>query len=255
MNKIIRLLTGLLFALLLMTSSYVNALTLTIPDVNSSPSETIDCQLLVEDFNNVGGLQLYVEYDTTKLVFDTSVNDLQSPHLLGWETNVIDGRIIMIWVGQALTLADGETLASFSLLAKPNATQSAEINFSGINELVDYAGELISLTLNNGIISFTPLDADDDDGALPLAFSLGQNYPNPFNPSTKIDFTVNDYSQRFTFRVFNMAGQIIEERDLGVLSVGAHPIHYYGEGLASGLYLYEVSSNTQKASKLMLLVK
>lgn len=256
MNKQARLLTVILFALLLITPSFASALALSVSSADGSPSETITLDVTTDGIENIVALQVYIDIDPAVLDFVSVDSDV----ITSWLTNYNSGRIsiVMDQFSTPVTLSADEVLFTVTVQAKPDASGTTEISFinNAVNQIVFVDQDVNEFfpDLNNGTITFAPLDVDDDP-ALPKAFSVGQNYPNPFNPSTKIDVTVNEHSDRYIFRVYNAAGQLVEERDLGVLSVGDHPITFSGERLPSGVYMYNVSSGTQTASKIMMLVK
>ena len=259
MSKRFSVLTGILLALCLIVPSLSAAVTLTITDAEASPSEMITIQVLAEGLTDVVGGQLFIQFDTTRIINDTATihASMESDYLAGWLTNVKNGRIILNWadVSLPITVPDNEPLFSFTLQAKATASGSADLQFVRFNEMVDYEANILDLTLNDGVINFTPLDVDDGGGALPLSFSLGQNYPNPFNPSTRIDLTIDKQADRFLFEVFDVSGRLIERRDLGILTTGEHVIGFTGENLPSGVYMYRISSDRQSSSKLMVLLK
>ena len=97
------------------------------------------------------------------------------------------------------------------------------------------------------------------DEALPREFDLAQNYPNPFNLSTVIEFTV-DRRNDFTLTVYNILGQEIRRRRLGNLSSGLHRVTWdgldkTGREVASGVYLYRLSTDTHHLTRKMVLLK
>jgi hypothetical protein len=92
-----------------------------------------------------------------------------------------------------------------------------------------------------------------------LALTLGQNYPNPFNPSTKIPFTV-ETAGRVVVRVFDVRGAQVATIFDGVLGEGRHTLEWSGRDdagrpVASGLYLYALTTGKRTLSRKMLLVK
>ncbi len=94
----------------------------------------------------------------------------------------------------------------------------------------------------------------------PFAFLLEQNYPNPFNPTTTIKFQIPN-SNFVTLRVFDLLGKVVatlvnEEMKPGsyerVLDASAVPAGR--QGLASGIYMYQMrAGNSVQTKKLILL--
>jgi hypothetical protein len=90
---------------------------------------------------------------------------------------------------------------------------------------------------------------------VPSSFVLDQNYPNPFNPSTSITFSLAQ-STRATLRVYNMLGQEVATLVDGVQNAGSYKITFDARNLASGVYMYRLStSNGTSIARKMLLLK
>jgi len=85
-------------------------------------------------------------------------------------------------------------------------------------------------------------------------FELKQNYPNPFNPSTTISYSIPQ-SGLVTLKVFNIKGEIVAELVNKNQSVGNYSISFDASSLATGTYIYELTSNSMRVSKEMLLIK
>ena len=83
---------------------------------------------------------------------------------------------------------------------------------------------------------------------------LYQNFPNPFNPSTQISFYLpqNDYVQ---LRVYNLLGESVAEIYKGELNAGYHKILFEPVGLASGIYIYTITTDSFSDSKKLTLKK
>jgi hypothetical protein len=101
--------------------------------------------------------------------------------------------------------------------------------------------------------------ADPDPPVIPDLFSVEQNYPNPFNAQTVIEFTSHKTS-KVELRVFNILGQTVTLKELGVLPAGRHSVTWIaidddGHDLPSGVYFYRVSVENMVETKKMLLLK
>lgn len=88
----------------------------------------------------------------------------------------------------------------------------------------------------------------------PLTITLNQNYPNPFNPTTNIQFSIPSNGQ-VNVSVYNSLGLKVAEIADGQFNAGKHIIQFDGTRLASGLYIYKLSTIDQTITKKMLLVK
>ncbi|MDD5089121.1 MAG: T9SS type A sorting domain-containing protein, partial [bacterium] len=89
---------------------------------------------------------------------------------------------------------------------------------------------------------------------MPTEWNLSQNYPNPFNPSTEIRYAV-PRAEQMTLKVFNLMGQEVATLVSGVTQPGNYRVTFDGTGLASGLYVYRLETESFSASHKMLLMK
>ena len=100
----------------------------------------------------------------------------------------------------------------------------------------------------------------EDQGALPITWSLHQNFPNPFDPKTTISFSIKQNSE-IELEIFNIKGQKIKTVINEFMQTGNHSIVWYGDDeygkyVNSGLYFYKLSANGKTvAVKKCLLVK
>ena len=93
----------------------------------------------------------------------------------------------------------------------------------------------------------------------PLSPELEQNYPNPFNPSTRIPFTLVQ-SGHVLLRVFDVSGTHVATVYDGTLNQGRHSMEWTGRNddgqpVASGMYLYTLTTNRQTLSRKMVVLK
>ena len=98
-----------------------------------------------------------------------------------------------------------------------------------------------------------------DNPGIPDHFELSQNYPNPFNPTTTIKFSLAA-SERVRLDVFNILGQHVTTLVEGNLPAGEHLIEWdatdgTGRSIATGIYLYRLSTDRQTQTKKMLFLK
>lgn len=99
----------------------------------------------------------------------------------------------------------------------------------------------------------------DDGSPIPDAFAVNQNFPNPFNAGTVIAYATASWGTS-RLEIFNILGQRLiafEQRDV---APGKHSFHWdgtddSGSPLASGVYVYRVTSGTSSHSRKMVLVR
>ncbi len=86
---------------------------------------------------------------------------------------------------------------------------------------------------------------------IPLVTDLFQNFPNPFNPSTVILFDIKD-NETGILSIFNIKGQLIVTEKF---ETGKHQFPWDAHDQASGVYLYQLKTNSYTKIMKMLLVK
>jgi hypothetical protein len=99
----------------------------------------------------------------------------------------------------------------------------------------------------------TTVSVPENQG-LPSDIQLYQNYPNPFNPSATIEF---DISASGPVRLFvtNLLGQEVAQLVNEFVSVGKHEATFNGSNLASGVYIYTLSTPNVVLHRKLLLLK
>lgn len=93
-----------------------------------------------------------------------------------------------------------------------------------------------------------------EDGELPTTFALEQNYPNPFNPTTTINFELSK-TTHVKLEVFDALGRRVATLVDDQRVAGAHSVEFNARSLASGVYMYRISSGTETQLKIMTLLK
>ena len=81
-----------------------------------------------------------------------------------------------------------------------------------------------------------------------------QNYPNPFNPSTKIKYQIPERNF-VTIKIFDVLGNEIASLVNDEKPAGSYEVYFYGTGIASGLYFYELQTGQFVETKKMILLK
>ncbi len=93
---------------------------------------------------------------------------------------------------------------------------------------------------------------------LPAKYELYQNYPNPFNPSTKIKFSLPE-DAKVSIDIYNMLGQKVLTLFNKQMKAGYHQVQFdtqaSGIHLASGIYIYTISTKNFSSVKKMVLLK
>jgi surface protein len=103
---------------------------------------------------------------------------------------------------------------------------------------------------------FFPLwgTCNDEENELVTEFALHQNYPNPFNPTTQIQFALPEAAD-VRLEVFNLTGQRVATLVNGVQPSGNHAVTFDARNLASGVYVYRLSTGNVVQTRKMVLVR
>jgi len=100
---------------------------------------------------------------------------------------------------------------------------------------------------------------DNDPQVLPEDFALAQNYPNPFNPATTIRYTLPAQSH-VSLDIYNIMGQRVRSLVNRTEVAGTYLITWdgtddIGRPVATGVYLYRLTTDQASATRKMLFVK
>ena len=100
---------------------------------------------------------------------------------------------------------------------------------------------------------------DTQNDALPVSCVLHQNYPNPFNPMTNIAFDLTSGAE-VALEIYNILGRRVKTLFSGYLDAGLHRFEWdasndKGQGVATGVYFYKLTTSSQSVTKKMLLIK
>ena len=191
------------------------------------------------------------------LTFDPSVVRIGTPYLLTGGTNasieshIVDGTLRL--AAYTLTPAQGighGTVALIPVTLLNGASATAGVTLSSVIVVNPAAAQLpVEITVSSVKVA-----------ALPTAFGLKNNRPNPFNPSTTISYEVPQQAH-IRLTVYNLLGQEVitlvnEVKTAGHYNAVWNGTNARGVGIASGVYLYRITSSTgYTKSKRMTLLK
>ena len=152
-------------------------------------------------------------------------------------------------------LAEGESLPStvtfyLGLANLPGTSMDPEL----LNVVCGYPDEDNAITVSTSALGI------DDNESIPNQFALHQNYPNPFNPSTQISFDIPEGGEYIMLNIYNILGQNVSTLVNGVMNPGRYTMDWnatdeIGNPVASGIYFYELRSESFTARKKMLLIR
>ena len=85
-------------------------------------------------------------------------------------------------------------------------------------------------------------------------YSLNQNFPNPFNPSTTIQYSIKNPGL-VKIELYDILGRCIETIVNEEKQAGEYKVTFNDHRLASGVYLYKLTSGTFTQTKKMQFIK
>lgn len=145
--------------------------------------------------------------------------------------------------------------SSFGPVTSPNSDSYASSNsFVSISNISASAATMYA----NFVVSLAA-DNDDDDPTILPVFALSQNFPNPFNPTTSIAFSLPNAGE-VEINIYNVLGEKVDALLPGYLQAGDHFVTWdgtdnSGQGLPSGIYLYELVTEVDQEVRQMVLLK
>jgi len=144
----------------------------------------------------------------------------------------------------------------------PNGTNNSWFSMGGIVNAAENYVEVSGLSDFSywtlaGINS--PLPVDEEITELPMEFSLSQNYPNPFNPATIIHYSIAKRAQ-VSIKIYDLIGNEVvtlvnEIKDPGYYKVEFDSRKNNKLSFSSGIYFYQIVSESFIQTKKMILIK
>jgi hypothetical protein len=89
---------------------------------------------------------------------------------------------------------------------------------------------------------------------LATEYALSQNYPNPFNSQTSFSFSMAA-ADHVTLKVFDLLGREVATVVDKKMEAGRHSVNWSAEGLATGVYVYTLSTGGFSDTKKLLFLK
>ena len=99
-----------------------------------------------------------------------------------------------------------------------------------------------------------PTGVEKNDNLIVNSYKLYQNYPNPFNPTTNIKFSVAK-AGLVTLKVYDVLGREVATLVNENLVSGNYTATFDASKLASGTYIYQLTTDGVRLSKKMILLK
>jgi 2',3'-cyclic-nucleotide 2'-phosphodiesterase (5'-nucleotidase family) len=93
-----------------------------------------------------------------------------------------------------------------------------------------------------------------DNGTTPKEFRLEQNYPNPFNPTTKISWQSSIGSWQI-LKVYDVLGREVSVLVNEYKPAGKYEVEWDASSVSSGVYFYQLKTNSYVETRKMILTK
>jgi Secretion system C-terminal sorting domain len=153
---------------------------------------------------------------------------------LAWENGVMNHQLYMVWDGTEWV--DGMDYTTTYENGKP--IENIALEWTGTEWL-----------------NYSKVEYIYDTGTSPHYIPNPQiqmrNYPNPFNPETTIAFNIQE-GKTGTLEIYNLKGQMIHSQNF---ESGDHTFVWNADSQASGIYFYNVTSESNQLTKKMILLK
>jgi len=164
---------------------------------------------------------------------------------------------------------------SISLFTFSTFAQNSQVNWSGFSNgfglsnstnstTISVAGQSFAGTSTNGnskiisgflaYASTIVTDVSDEQEIIPTVYKLNQNYPNPFNPSTVISWQL-PVSSHVLLKIYDILGNEVATLVDENKETGFYETRFDGSSLASGMYIYRLSTGAYVSTKKMLMIK
>jgi len=244
-----------------------------IDDLTVTPGQSFVVPLYADNDRPVQYVTVPLSYQSDNIVFDSmKIDGLRSENAISFDAIADDDQknvlVTLDYASDNLLDAGSGPIANLYFSAAADGTSTTvtlDTTTIDVNKLSFQLGDL-----HGGLIIFPDYyagtitvdvgtDVDIAADALPATFSLAQNQPNPFNPTTAISFSLpkKDHVQ---LKIFNILGQCVRTLVDSDLPAGTHTLIFDGlddnqKTVASGIYMYRISTTDNTASRKMVMLK
>ena len=204
---------------------------------------------------SLGGDTLRVRFSNEFSAAAVTMNSVQIAASTGGSTiNLQSNRELRFNGSAAVTMAAGAAITSDPIAFPLTPRMSVAITLYFGQTSASVTGHPGSRTTSYIIAGNTTTTADFTGAVTTDHYELGHNYPNPFNPTTVVRSQLPE-AGNVTLVVYDLLG-----RTIAVLVDAWRPPGYYQDtfdarGLASGLYIYRLTSGNFVQARKMIVVK
>ena len=145
----------------------------------------------------------------------------------------------------------------FKIIPQNGGIIDSEGNYTGELSYENINGEIEIPPVSSYILSdkkTTSIGNENNDLNVPVKFELFQNYPNPFNPTTTIRFDLSKEGN-VTLTVYNVMGEVVATLVDKKMTAGKHRVNFDASQLSSGIYFYQMNTDSFVDTKKLILLK
>tara|TARA_Y100000590_G_scaffold435016_1_gene553945 strand:+ start:3923 stop:7948 length:4026 start_codon:yes stop_codon:yes gene_type:complete len=227
------------------------------------------------DTDEIAYMDLLTDYGDSQLKLDIEysglVHGLQFELSYNPEMVIIDAPSLVVIQENAMisyTVKEPGILKVITANLRGNTIERFDNTI--INIPIEFKGQMrdnsrismdeITLVGANGyLVNYVARISQTEVNMIPTSFALYQNYPNPFNPRTEIRFDLPQEGY-VELAIFNLVGQKIRTLNSNSMTPGYHAIIWngtndIGSNVATGIYIYSLSSGAYHSTKKMLYLK
>jgi hypothetical protein len=149
-----------------------------------------------------------------------------------------------------------------------NMTTGTGFRVGGYSTSATYQGKLDEFRVYNRALDSTEIAATwnmdipcgiitgvkNEQNIIPGTYNLFQNYPNPFNPVTQISFAL-PVAGNVNLVVYDILGREVATLVNDYRTAGTHTVNFDASRIASGVYMYKITSGDFTDTKKMVLIK
>ena len=161
-----------------------------------------------------------------------------------WTT--VDGALVSPPLSDTMYTLTAETVLG-AMSGADSVTVEWTVKAKGAEQDIVSSVDTFSVTFVNMVVGV--------ESTVPNQFFVDQNYPNPFNPTTTIRFGLPSESV-VDLRIYDVLGRevrtIVSNQSL---KAGTYNYVFDASSIASGTYIYRLTTNNNVVTKKMLLLK
>ena len=202
---------------------------------------------------------LYIEVNSN--IYSSSDNGenwarIDNGSLSGQNINMFIDKYDRIYIGTA----NAGIFISTDSGVSWNQINSGLTNFNVRSITTNQDGYIYAGTDGSGVFrSGQPILYIEESAEIPIKIMLYQNFPNPFNSNTSIEFDLNKPGLT-NVEIYDLTGRKIISLINNDLQKGHHKFSWNGknsfdESIASGVYIYTLSTREFRQSKKLLYLK